>query len=77
MQLILLKDKSEESKNWETSSVLKIAQLNGIKSFSFRAITDNADEDMNDDFNVNCEKALVIMFPVLNKFIFEGWVNKI
>ncbi|PKP61085.1 hypothetical protein CVT91_03875 [Candidatus Atribacteria bacterium HGW-Atribacteria-1] len=63
--------------NWETSSVLKTAQLNGIKSFSFRVITDNADEDMNDDFNANCEKALEIMFPVLNKFIFEGWINKI
>lgn len=63
--------------NWETSSVLKTAQLNGIKSFSFWVITDNADEDMNDDFNANCEKALEIMFPVLNKFIFEGWVNKI
>ncbi len=63
--------------NWETSSVLKTAQLNGIKSFSFRVITDNADKDMNDDFNANCEKALDIMFPVLNKFIFEGWINKI
>jgi len=63
--------------NWETSSVLKTAQLNGIKSFSFRVITDNADEDMNDDFNTNCEKALEVMFPVLNKFIFEGWINKI
>jgi len=63
--------------NWETSSVLKTAQLNGIKSFSFRVITDNADESMNDDFDTNCEKALKIMFPVLNEFIFEGWINRI
>jgi adenosylhomocysteine nucleosidase len=63
--------------NWETSSVLKTAQLNEIKSFSFRVITDNADEKMDDDFNANCEKALEIMFSVLNKFIFEGWINKI
>jgi len=63
--------------NWETSSVLKTAQLNGIESFSFRVITDNADEDMNDDFNTNWEKTLEIMFPVLNEFIFEGWINKI
>ena len=62
--------------NWETSSVLKIAQLNGIKSFSFRVITDNADEEMNDDFNANCEKALEIMYKALNKFIFEGWITK-
>jgi len=63
--------------NWETSSVLKIAQLNEIKSFSFRVITDNADEHMNDDYNANNKKALEIMFPVLKKFIFEGWINKI
>ena len=63
--------------NWETSSVLKTAQLNGIKSFSFRVITDNADEGMNADYNANNKKALEIMFPVLNKFIFEGWINKI
>jgi nucleoside phosphorylase len=63
--------------NWETSSVLKTAQLNGVKSFSFRVITDNADESMNDDFDASCEKALEVLFPVLNKFIFEGWINKI
>ena len=63
--------------NWETSSVLKIAQLNKVKSLSFRVITDNADEHMNDNFNINSKKALEIMFPVLNEFIFEGWINRI
>jgi len=63
--------------NWETSSILKTAQLNGIKSFSFRVITDNADEEMEDDLNENWKKALEIMFKALYKFIFEGWVNKI
>jgi len=63
--------------NWETSSVLKTAQLNGIKSFSFRVITDNADEDMNDDYNANNIKALEVMFPILNKLIFEGWIKRI
>ncbi len=63
--------------NWETSAVLKTAQLNKIKSFSFRVITDNADEEMEDDLNANWGKALEIMFKALNKFIFEGWVNKI
>ncbi len=62
--------------NWETSSVLKVAQLNKVKSLSFRVITDNADEHMNDAFNTNSKKALEIMFPVLNEFIFEGWINK-
>ncbi len=63
--------------DWETSSVLKTAQLNGIKSLSFRVITDNADERMNDDYKANNKKALEIMFSVLKKFIFEGWINKI
>lgn len=63
--------------NWETSAVLKTAQLNKIKSFSFRVITDNADEEVEDDLNANWGKALEIMFKALNKFIFEGWVNKI
>ena len=63
--------------NWETSAVLKTAQLNGIKSFSFRVITDNAGEEMKDNLNANWKKALEIMFTTLNKFIFEGWVNKI
>jgi adenosylhomocysteine nucleosidase len=63
--------------NWETSSVLKTAQLNGIKSFSFRVITDKADKSMDNDYNANNVKALGIMFPVLNKFIFEGWINRI
>jgi len=53
------------------------AQLNGIKCFSFRVITDNADEEMKDNLNVNWEKALEIMFKALNKFIFKGWINKI
>ena len=63
--------------NWETSSVLKTAQLNGIKSLSFRVITDNADEGMNADYNANNKKVLEIMFPVLAKLIFEGWIKKI
>ena len=63
--------------NWETSAVLKTAQLNKVKSLSFRVITDYADEDMNEDYNANNKKALEIMFPVLAKFIFEGWINKI
>ena len=63
--------------DWETSSVLKTAKLNGIKSFSFRVITDNADEHMNDDYEENNKNALEIMFPVMAKFLFEGWINKI
>ena len=40
-------------------------------------ITDNADESMNKDYDANNVKALEVLFPVLNEFIFEGWINKI
>jgi len=40
-------------------------------------ITDNADEGMNDDYNLNNKKALETMFPVLKKFLFDGWFIKI
>jgi len=40
-------------------------------------ITDNADEKMDDDYNANNVKSLEVMFLVLNKFIFEGWIKKI
>ena len=63
--------------NWETSAVLRVAQLNEIKSLSFRVITDNANKEMENDLNANWGKALEIMYKALNKFIFEGWINKI
>ena len=63
--------------NWETSSILKTAQLNRVKSVSFRVITDNADEHMLKAYISNRKKALEIMFPVLNEFIFEGWISRI
>jgi len=63
--------------NWEASAVLRVAQLNEIKSLSFRVITDNANKEMENDLNANWGKALEIMYKALNKFIFEGWINKI
>lgn len=48
-----------------------------MNMMSARVITDNAGEGMNEDYDANNIKALEIMFPVLNKFIFEGWINKI
>jgi len=63
--------------NWETSSVLKTAQLNEIKSFSFRVITDNANEEIENDLNANWGKALEIMYKALDEFIFGGWIKKI
>jgi nucleoside phosphorylase len=62
--------------NCETSAVLSVANLNKVKAFSFRIISDLADENMNDSFDANCKPALQIMFPVLKEFIFGGWIQK-
>jgi adenosylhomocysteine nucleosidase len=62
--------------NWETSAVLSVANLNKVKAFSFRVISDLADKDMEDSFNENCKPALQRMFPVLKEFIFGGWIQK-
>ena len=62
--------------NWETSAVLSVANLNKVKAFSFRVISDLADESMEDSFNANCKPALRKMFPVLKEFIFNSWINK-
>jgi nucleoside phosphorylase len=62
--------------NCETSAVLSVANLNKIKAFSFRVISDLADKDMENSFNENCKPALQKTFPVLKKFIFRGWIQK-
>ena len=62
--------------NWETSAVLSVANLNKVKAFSFRVISDLADEDMKVSFDANCKPALQKMFPVLKEFIFRGWLNR-
>jgi adenosylhomocysteine nucleosidase len=62
--------------NWETSAVLGVANLNQVKAFSFRVVSDLADEDMKESFDVNCKPALQRMFPVLKEFIFGGWIQK-
>jgi adenosylhomocysteine nucleosidase len=62
--------------NWETSAVLSVASLNRVKAFSFRVISDLADEDMKVSFDANCKPALQKMFPVLKEFIFGEWLNR-
>lgn len=62
--------------NWEASAVLKTAQLNGIRSFSFRVITDNADEKIKDNLINNWERGLKLLYKVLKVFIFERWLDK-
>ncbi|GLC29180.1 5'-methylthioadenosine/S-adenosylhomocysteine nucleosidase [Clostridium omnivorum] len=52
--------------NWETSSVIKTANLNNIVGISIRVITDNADENMDKDFYTNWGNSLENLFTVLN-----------
>ena len=60
--------------NWETSAILKTAQLNNIRAISFCVITDNANEEMFKEYTNNSEKALSILYPILEEFIYGGWL---
>ena len=63
--------------NWETSAVLKTAELNHMQSLSFRVLTDQADENMRKDMRANWEEALQILCSVLKAFLFNGWLIRI
>lgn len=63
--------------NWESSAILKTAELNGIKSISFRVVTDKADENMAENLKNNWENALELLFKTLKRFISNGWLNKL
>lgn len=63
--------------NWETSAILKTAQLNGVKGIAFRVITDNADEEMSKDLRANWKKALIYLYSVLEEFLLGGWLIRI
>ena len=63
--------------NWETSAVLKTAQLNNVPAFSFRGITDTAGENMKEEMEKNWERALKTLYAVLKEFIFHEWLYRI
>jgi adenosylhomocysteine nucleosidase len=63
--------------NWETSAVLKTGHLNGVKTMAFRVITDNAGMNMKKELKANWKNALMILYPVLGSFLFEGWLRRI
>jgi len=63
--------------NWETSAVLKTAQLNSVQAFSFRVITDTADRNYKEQIKKNWEGSLKILYTVLKEFIHNGWLYRI
>jgi len=63
--------------NWESSAVLRTAQLNRVKAMSFRVLTDNASEGMSKELEENWNKALSVLYPVLEEFILGGWLTRI
>jgi len=63
--------------NWETSAILKTAQINGVRALSFRITTDTACETMSEELKANWKKALQTLFPVLKEFLFGGWLLRI
>lgn len=62
--------------NWETSAVIKTANLNDIKALSIRVITDNADENMEKDFYENWGYALEKLYKVLDGIFETGLLNE-
>ncbi len=63
--------------NWETSAVLKTAQLSGVKALSFRVITDEASEDMEKELAANWRNALLKLYAVLDDLLTHGWLFRL
>jgi len=63
--------------NWETSAVLKTANLCGVTCLSIRSISDNADENMKSDYKKNANGTLEKLYDVIAEFIYGGWMKKI
>jgi len=56
-------------------TLIKTANLNGIKALSIRVITDNADDKMEKNFYKNWGSALEKLYMVLDKMFEEGLLN--
>jgi adenosylhomocysteine nucleosidase len=63
--------------SWETAAVLKTASLNGVACLSFRAVTDNADENAASDYKTNLHNSLDGLMHLLKEFFCAGWATKI
>lgn len=63
--------------NWETSAVLKTAQLNSVQAFSFRVITDMAGKNCKKELQKNWKRTLKVLYSVLKEFLFHGWLDRI
>ncbi|KPJ63928.1 hypothetical protein AMJ44_13690 [candidate division WOR-1 bacterium DG_54_3] len=63
--------------DWETSAVLKTAQLNSVPAFSFRVITDMAGKNFKKELKKNWKSTLKVLYAVLKEFIFHGWLDRI
>ena len=62
--------------NWETSAVIRTANLCGVKSLSIRSISDKADEEMMKDYKKNVNGTLEKLYEALALFIYGGWLKK-
>jgi len=63
--------------NWETSAVIKVANINRVKGLSLRVITDNADGEMENDFYGNWGNALEKLYMVVDMIFEKGLVNEL
>jgi hypothetical protein len=53
---------------------VKTAELNHVPAFSFRVITDRAEEIRQKELSANWEQALRDLYPVIKAFVFQGWL---
>ena len=63
--------------NWESSAILKTANLNNIKAMSFRVITDMADQNMQEKYSKNNERCLIYLFTILKNYINSEYIAQI
>ena len=63
--------------NWESSAILKTANLNNIKAMSFRVITDMADQDMQKNYSENNERCLISLFKLIKKYLDSQYIEQI
>ncbi len=63
--------------NWETSAVLKTANLCGVHCLSIRSVSDGADENMMSDYKKNANGSLEKLYNAMAIFIYDGWMRKI
>ena len=63
--------------DWESSAVVKTANLRSVDCFSIRSVSDHADENMMKDYRANADGSLDKLYEAVAIFIYGGWMQKL